>query len=179
MAFAHSSYIKTIGATDIRARDVLSYPFPARPQAMSIYLRFVESGSILVAGSRLIAIDIASSAVPRLFIWAQTQYQIRHDNEFGNVTATLAAAPVMGNSVELCGQLNANGSVNLIQSINGAATTETGASAALTLAQAWSASLLWINSVGTNGVGVNAFRNIEIQGGIHTMQDMRSKAGTD
>lgn len=178
MAFAPSSYIPVgTAAVDTRAREQLSRAFSARPQALSIYMRFVEEGSLLASayvlyiGNSTTFLEISSNG---------SFYRTQYNNGISStVSSTLAAAPSVNQVVELLVTLTAAGVLTISQSIAGGAVTSGSASTARTLPPAWGAATLWINSFSTSGVGFNAFRNIEIQAGVHTMQEMRVRAGTD
>jgi len=175
-----SSYIKTAAAAVQRVRDQLSFPFTARPQAMTVYIRFVELGSVQANLSRVIHIGNTATTLGRLFISSNGSfYQITHGNDTSSQTATLAAAPSYGSLVELRGVLNANGSVLLGQSVAGAAETTTATSATLSMSSYWGTATIWFNSVGASGVGFVALRDVKIVAGVHTMQEMRVWAGTD
>ena len=179
MALFASSYVPTGGATATRNIDILPLPFPARPQAMTGYVRFVEQGSILINGARIFQISNAANEAPALLLNSNaTNYRCQHQNDTGIVTVVLAAAPSIGAGVELVVQLSADGSIVLIQSIGGAASTTTAASSALVLAVAWSSpTLLHINNVdGTSGLGFNAFRNIVFHRGVQSLTTMRRLA---
>ena len=64
-----SSYIPTLaGAVDTRVRDSLPWTLAARPQAMSVYVRFQESGTIQIAGRIVQVGALAADTVPRLMI---------------------------------------------------------------------------------------------------------------
>lgn len=167
-----SSYIATAGSTVTRAQEQLSYPFNAQPQAMTIYARFIEQGTIKASALRLLEI---SNATPRLFLRESSgNYQVLHENDTANVAATLAAAPSIGDTVELVALVSANGSVKLIQSINAAASTETATTAALTFATAWNTKTLWVNSVSTSFVGYAAFADLALFAGVHSLADCRA-----
>lgn len=177
MASNPTSYIKTGAAVDSRTRDLLSRSFVARPQAMSIYVRFVEGGSlvagayVLYIGSATVFLEISSSG---------SFYRAQYNNGISStVASTLAAAPTHGQRVELLVTLTSAGVVTISQSINEGAVSTATSGAARVLPSAWGAATMWINSFSTTAVGFNAFRNIEIMAGVQTMQAMRVRAGTD
>ena len=179
MSATVSSYIPTASGTDARTRDALSFSFNARPQASTAYVRFIELGTILGASNDRV-IQYGDGGNPNFRIDIGTAvYRVVHNNgEGSSVSASLAAAPAIGDIVELVGQLNADGSVVLIQSINGAASTTTTASSGIALAQAWEATNLYINSATTTTrVGFNAFMNIVVIRGAHSLARMRRFAG--
>jgi len=176
MAFSASSYILTGAAVDTRTRDQLSFNLLAHPQAMSLYVRFVEMGTITIASAYVLYIGNAS-----VFLEIDstgTFYRAQYNNGISAaVNSTLAAAPTVGQRVELLLTLTAGGIITLSQSINEGAISTAASGAARVLPSVWGATTLWVNSFSTAGVGFNAFRNIEIMGGVQTMQVMRVRAG--
>lgn len=173
-----SSFIPTGGAEATRNADVLPFPFPARPQAMTVYVRFVEMGTSLIANTVLWYIATSGGSNPRLFLrTGAAGYAVSHVTLAGAVTATLAAFPSIGDTVEILTHLNSDGSLKLTQSINGAVVSETSTTAALMLAQAWSAQLLWVGSLGGSLGGFNAFRNLVFHRGVQSLETMRRLAG--
>ena len=181
-----SSYVPSLGTAATRNSDVLPFPFPARPQAMTVYVWFVEMGTIVspVSGQptrRVIHIGKSDNTSPRLGINRDDtgNYGIFTNNGTGESdrTSVLSAAPSVGDVVELRGILNADGSIQLGQSVNGATETTSTTSAAAALPTAWSDVVLWLNSVGTTSEGFNAFRNVKIHRGVQSLTTMRRLAG--
>lgn len=128
----------TAAATATREVDELSYPFALAPQEMTIYLRFVVLG---LTGTGLdTLLTIGSIAItPCLWLrWNAGAFGVYHHNGTSGVTATVAAAPVRGDLVELRVLFNANGSVQIGVAINGGVETLGAATAANALALAWS-----------------------------------------
>lgn len=179
MATFASTHIPTSGATATRNADILPFPFPARPQAMTIYLRIVELGTILMsADTRVLTIGAVSNAAPRIRIYSgDGVYRATHDNGFSTGIVNLVEAPSVGDPFELMFQCNPTGAIKLIQSIDGAAETTTSESSDVIFADQWSAALLSVNSRGSASTGVNAFRNIVIHRGVQSLTTMRRLAG--
>ena len=179
MASTISSYIPTSGGTDTRTRDQLSFPFNARPQALTAYIWFIELGTIAELNTgRIFQISDSNGANPYIrCVEAGGFYEFRHRTPTSQVVATLAAASAVGDIVELRCVLNADGSVEIGQSLNGAAETTAGPSSALTLDTAWSEGTLHVNSTGTTNFGFNAFMNIVFFRGVHSLARMRRFAG--
>ncbi len=179
MSLSISSYIPTSGGTDARTRDQLSFPLLARPQALTVYLRVIELGSALTkANTRLFTISNAAASIPSLMVISPSgTYRLDHSTASGSVTATAGATPSIGDIVELACQLNPDGSVVIIQSINGGTATTSATSSALTMGTAWSEATIWLNSTGTSAIGYNAFMNIVIVRGVHSLDRMRRYAG--
>ena len=180
MSVSVSSYIPTSGGTDARTAELLNFPFNARPQAMTFYLRFFELGTIATGGGYLFAVLSATDENPSLRLFVQgAAYRLQHVSAAGTaIAATMAAGPSVGDVTELVGQLNADGSILMIQSINGAAATETSASSALTMGDAWAAPTLYVATRGSGDQGSqNAFMNIVFVRGVHSLARMRRFAG--
>ena len=179
MSATVSSYIPTSGGTDTRTIEALSYSLGARPQAMTFYARFIELGTVITQVPLLHIGTAVLNATPELRIdVSASAYSIFFHNGTSSSRGTLAAAPSVGDVVELVGHLNADGSIQILQSVNGAATTETTLTAALAMPALWApTTLLFINSVGTTVTGLNAFMNVVIYRGVHSLSRMRRFAG--
>jgi hypothetical protein len=160
-----------------RGADFYSMPFTAPPGEMTAYCKFVELGSILSLGNaRAWEICDAPGNSPNLrCALPAANYAVTHDNATVAVTSTLAVNPVVGDVVELMCRLYGDGSVDITQSLNGAASTSGAQSAANTLPTAWSGPLFWPNSAGTaagfNGYG--AYQSLKVVAGIRTLAEMR------
>lgn len=171
-----TSLMLSSAAAATRSDDTLFSDFTAPPQEMTVYVKFVERGTIDIANARVFEIGSAASGDPRFGVNRQSGgfYQLFHDNGTTVPTAVLAAAPSVGDTVELRAVLNADGSVLLGQSINGGTETTASGSPAATLQAAWADTRLYINSAGTSNQGVNAFAAIKVSAGIKTLAEMRS-----
>lgn len=147
-ASSASSYIKTTTASVSRSVDSFYWDFPHAPQAMATYCRFVHRH--IQSGARLWGITSDSDAPSRVLVYMNGSgryYFYHHEGgvavESGNVTGAN-----IGDVVEVVGVLNANGSVRLIQSINGAVVDDAGTTGALALGSAWAGPKLWLNATG-------------------------------
>lgn len=181
MASFASSYIKTIAAVDTRTTDSLSFAWTPRPQAMTIYSRFVDEGFSLLADSRVWSIGPASFTGPCVLLGGLSgNYRIFHVNQTvaaGGISSSVAVGSV-GDTVELIGQLYSDGSVQIHRSYNGGAITSGTRSAAQILAPAWGAQTLDI----AKGTGISAsshllLRDLKIVRGVFDLPTMRRKAG--
>ena len=181
MATIVSSFNITSGSVDTRAADGLTFTFTARPQAMSIYLKFQERGTIHIPTAFLVWIGTTTLTAPYLGIAhnASNLYRASYHNGIALVTSTLAAGPVVGQIVELLLTLSAAGVVQLSQSINGAAVTSATASSAGLIPATWSAQRISFNGIAA-GIqdGATALMNCEIIRGVQDMPTMRRLAGT-
>ena len=174
-----SSYVPTTTVAVARVADVLTFPFTAPPQEMTVYAKFKEQGTILTDGAAIIHIGSASPT-DLLFQVRQDsgtgKYEVLHDNGPATVISTLTGtAPVRDQVVELRAELRADGSVQIGQVINSGADDLSTQTAANALAAAWLGQLVYINSRGgSSGIGFNAHAAIKIVPGIHTMAQMRA-----
>ena len=177
MALFPTSYISTVAAAVTRNLDSLSLPFTGIPEALSVYVRFLELGTALtgaVDGPRVFAIG----NIPQFWVEAVSgNYEVVHHNGINQITAVLAAAPAYGNLVELLAVLSANGSVTISQSINGGAIVTAGPSGSLTFAQAWGSSLIYVNNQASGFPGWIALSHLCVLRGVQTFAAMRRLAG--
>lgn len=159
-----TSEIATVTGAVTRAADSFYWTYLHAPQTKMIYCRFVERGTINVAGGRVWLIGGATGVDPYLVVAVSGGfYSVTHKpTSILNVQSTLAVAPVLGDTVELVVILFFDGSVSIIQSINGAAVSSAGPSSAAALQAIWNDTRLWLNSEGTTGVGVAGFAELKL-----------------
>lgn len=160
-----TAVIPTTSPTATRATDSLYWNFPPVPQAMMVYVRFVEQGSVL-GGTQCGVVNIGgggTSATPPLFMFFNVpgNYSAYHETSAGVVSSALADAPTLGQTVELIGILFADGSVQAIQSLDGAAVTSSVQSGVRALGVTWAAPKLWANQYYTI-YGANKFAEVKI-----------------
>ena len=183
MASFASSYHQTSGGSATRARDQGSFSYTPRPQVMSVYVKFIERGTVNgLINTKVLYIGNAGGTGGFFAIQAagSNNYRIKHVTSTSLVTSTFASGnPSRGDTVEIVGQLNSNGSVKGLMSVNSGAEVTTSTSSALTLEQTWGGQLLWLNSTSTSNVGYNLFLAVALFRGIRTMDQMRRLAGTD
>ena len=169
-----SSYIATAGSTVARAAESLNFPYLAQPRATTVYVRSVEKGTILRTGSKRVFEIGTNGSNPRLTCIADGGvYKLLHVTDDGTVTAALAVAPSIGDTNELVCQLSATGTALLVQSVNGAASTQSSETAALTLGQSWSSPIIYLGGTSAGDRGFNAFVDILIVAGVHSLADCR------
>jgi hypothetical protein len=161
-----SSPIFTTSAASTRGADSFYWNFPPAPQAMIGHLRLVEGGTSLVPGAGLWAIDtIAGSGGPRLLMWCSATgvYQLYYQPvaSGANYVASLATGG-LGDTLDLVWLLTSAGSIRLVQSINGAAVTDSGLVAGAALPAAWADTKVQINSHYSGGVGLGKFAEFKV-----------------
>ncbi len=172
-----SSYIKTTTVAVTRNAETCSFPFVAPPQEMTVYLRFVESGTVLLATdtTRVFQIGTTAFADPRFFVDVNgNKYRVAHDNSSIIAIVTLAAAPSINDSVEIRAVLAANGGVVAGQSIAGAGETTATDTTPAALGDTWAGAFLYINSSGSTNRGFSRFKSIKIARGTKTLAEMRA-----
>lgn len=132
-----SSYIgPTTTAAVTRAADSLIYSGAPGPQAMAIYCRGKFPSDAYEVDKGIVTIGYGSN--PRAILYKHaTAIRAYMHNGTSYVLSDTATAPVGSESEEYLMILNADGSVQVIQSIDGGAVTTSTASAALALPSAW------------------------------------------
>jgi hypothetical protein len=177
-----TSYVKNAAAAGgTRLADSLSWPFLARPQAMTMYLRFIELGAVGIASARVAVIGSNALGNPYLYVYTSGSfYRVEYHNGSTSVQATLAAAPAIGDRVELRAVLNANGSVTIAQALNdGAEGTPVTSSAPGTgpaIAASWSAQTFWLNGEAAANAGIALYRESKLIAGVRSLIDCRTRA---
>jgi hypothetical protein len=159
--FASSSIIG--GAT--RSADSFYWDYPPTPQGLMLYVRFAESGTIKMASTTgLLSIGNGAGAEPLLLLEVSSNFYTCYHGEggAGNVQASMAAAPAIGQVVELVAILSSNGSVQLIQSLDGAAVTASALSGVKALSAAWADTKLWLNQYTAGTIGSAAFADVRL-----------------
>lgn len=168
-----SSYIPAVAATVLRQTDGYNLPFAYPPGEITIYVQFVELGTLVAAGE-LIAIS-SGAASPVFEVFGITGfYKVSHNNGVATVSGILAAAPHSGQINEVLARLFGDGSVDETQSIAGAASTSAAQSVANAPANAFSGQLVWLNSYGGSSIGFAAIRSVKIAAGVRTLDEMRN-----
>lgn len=171
-----TSYIPTAGAAGTRGADIYSLPFTVPPQEMSVYFKAVDLGSVLKAAARTFQISDASGLFPLFMSYNVGGFWAVYHNPSGfPVQGVLSTVPAVGNTEELLARLFGNGSVDLTQSINSAASTSTTQTGPAPLIPAWSGSFVWLNSAG-NGppAGFTAIQSFKIVAGARALAEMRA-----
>src|SRR5690606_25312507 len=129
-------------------------PWAHAPQAMTIYLRFVELGATIPSGAARVLLEIGAAGSPtRIWIGqgsTASRYSVAIDGATGSANTVLDVGPAIGDRVELLVRLYGNGSVQIEQSINGGTPTVSARSSAVGLTAAWSSAVMAL-SARTNG----------------------------
>jgi hypothetical protein len=147
---------------------------------MTIYLNFVEVGSSLVSSAGLVSLSGAGFNAPWLALFASgaaAPYAVKHTTTVSDVSSALGATPAVGDTVELVAWLNADGSVQIGQALNGAVATTSGVPGVLALASAWSAARLYVGSLGSTVTGGTRFIDAIGTAGSFTLAEMQAVPG--
>jgi hypothetical protein len=169
-----SSPIFTTTAAVTRGADGYNFPFTTPPQEMTAYAKFVELGTIVTTGARVFDITGNSDIDPRFLVESSgAVYGSFYSNALGS-SSFLASAPPLGNTVELLGRLFGDGSVDIIQSINGAASTASIQSVANPLVSAWAGQLCWLNGAAAANTGFIALQSLKIVAGMRSLAEMQA-----
>lgn len=168
-----TSPIATTTVAVTRPADLYSLPHTIPPGESTFYAKFIDKGTINISFGRVFQISDAGSTDPRFSCNRSTRFRAQHDTGATDVESELPApAPVRNNTVELNCHTYGDGSVDITQSINGAASTTAVQSAALPFASAWSGLLCWLN--GPTSPGCAAFKSFKIVAGIRSLDEMRA-----
>jgi hypothetical protein len=165
-----------IPAGGARGADIYSLPFTIPPQEMTVYAKFVDLGSIGLAAARVFQISDAAGLFPIFMTYNVAGFWTAFHNPSGTVvqTTNLTPAPI-GGTTESSARLFGDGSVDLTQSVNGAAATAATQTAADAFAAAWSGPLVWLNSAGSGApVGFTALQSFKIVAGARSLDEMRA-----
>lgn len=155
------------------ATDVLFWSYYGLPQAMTIYLAFVENGAKAIANAGLLHIGLGDNTGARLQIDATgTFYRARHHNGTTESTSTLGTAPSTNDKVEMLLQLASGGNVTLSQRINFGAWVAAAQGGAASLLTAWSYPRVYMGSRGDTNPGNTKFKCRRIAFGVRTAAEM-------
>lgn len=160
----------------LAAPESLAYVFEASPLVIgTLYLAFVERGGAALTNGTLVAVSASPFAAPSIRVYAAVPglYGVEHRTASAAVQAMASETPGVGHLVELRALLYDDGSVQLGQSIDGAAEVLSAQSATLAKATAWSGATLWLASIGGSYEGLVGFRAITIAAGQRSLGDLR------
>lgn len=133
-----SSRIRTPGAVSVtRAREAIGWLAPYPPVGPQTWLLdCVEAGATGIPNSVVAVLTDANGGNPSLAVTcnASGRYTVTHHNGAASVSASATATPPFGAWVRLFVRLHGDGSVQIGQSVSGAAVAWSATSAALTLA---------------------------------------------
>lgn len=166
-----TAYIMTAAATASRGAEQAFTNFTILPQGMTIYLRFVELGTLIGSGRVLHIGDAASDAQSIKIHSNGTDYRIVHTN--GSSVTSNAGSPSLEDTVELRAVLFGTGAVQLHANINDAGESSGSKSAALALPSAWGAEQVFLNARETLEPGCAIYSAAKIAYGVQSLDYMR------
>lgn len=158
--------IETTSAQVTRSVDVVQSTLPvglSRPPFW-LYLKFVEGGSVLTAGSAG-GVGIGQAGASSFGIFAAGGVYTAQHVEGSAVYSPAGSAPNIGDTVELLAILFADGSVQLRQSINGAVETAGTVSAPLAIGAAWTSQLIQLGGLANAYLGNNGVEGVRLGAG--------------
>lgn len=165
-----SSYIPTDGGTATRNAEQFSRSFIWKPQAMWVYVKFIELEKDWTTDDRVFQIGKSDETAPTVILHRKSntsEYRLQHSTVSASQTADITTlSSAVGDELEFLCLFNADGSIQVLASKNGGGEIDSGASAALTPASAWSDTVFWLNSIGTSKIGLAG------------MEQMKTGAGT-
>lgn len=175
-AFA-SSYIPTGAATDTRTADSLTFPYLARPQAMTIYVRcrLVNPGDS--ADRVFLALTNGTSGARVYVAITSASYKFVYTDGSTTRTATVSATPASDTLVEVRATLSAAGVGQVGYAVSGGTETLGSAASALTLPLTWASQHLMLNTAGGAGDNAAEYLNALVVRGSHTLGACRRLAG--
>jgi hypothetical protein len=155
-----TAYIKTEGSGVARAVDQFYFGGAPPPQAMAVYSRGVLGAPNSAVGG-FWQIGAGDSTAPRLVLYQSTSLRFFFQNSSGSTEAVITFAAGIGDEVEMLGILNADGSLKIILSVNGAdVTSATAAAPTGGMPSDWSARRWWMNATGTGGVNAGRYADL-------------------
>lgn len=179
-----SSYIPTAGGTDTRVTDSLTFPFSARVQSMTLYVRVAQSGTLPYASSNSGIVSIGTSG-------AGTKLELR--NAGGGATVECAASATSGavtpgathgQVVEYVAWLRytpaTRTSTTQVQAaVAGVLGTAGSVSAAGAMSDTFGSALLYLGRAGGGATQTTQlpFTHVRVARGIQDMLTMRKLAG--
>lgn len=184
MSLVASSYIKTTTATVQRVRDQLVFPFTAKPQAMTVYVRFmVLYPGVLATDRALVQIGNNATTNPRWYLaisgdGTNARLQSFYANGISSVTNSISPLTFTPGVIwEVRATLSATGVLTQSYSIAGAAEVTGSPSSALALPTAWASQHLMVNSAGAAGVNWQHYTHLGVFRGSVTMDACRKYLG--
>ena len=178
-----SSSIATTSAEVTRGADTFYAPFPHAPQAMTVYLKFIEGGTSQIATRGLFHIGGTSGTTGAYLSVFTSATAGRYRVSFGNdvdsaVSTTIGASGLVsvGDTVRLRVTLGADGATTLgIQVGDASEVTADGSAPTAGLPTQWESARFYVGSLGaSSNQGPNAFSAIKVARGVQSMTDMRA-----
>lgn len=170
-AFASSYHATT------RDDEKLYFTHSDVPQQSTIYVRFIERGTVQLTQGGVFYLGNAGATGARCFLYKPSSgsaYGIYLTDGTSSVSSFVAEVPAWGDTVELRATILGGGQVQCHQSINDAAETSGVQSGALALPAAWGDTRAYIGSLGTLNTGFAAFSEVKVLRGIQNRATCRA-----
>lgn len=163
-----------LNASEVRNADLWVSPWLRKPQAMTVYVKMIESGTARSAGY-VMHIGANSGADPYFSIYgdAATGYYSAVHSPAAASTSTVSTAPAFGDVVELLVQIDADGAVLMTQVLDSGAEVAGSQGTDQAFAATWSDDILNIGGTGLTTQGMNPIIVVKIARDVRTMADMR------
>lgn len=175
-----SSLYPTTTGTATRSADLASLPLAGTGLAVArectLYYKFVELGTALLAGSnRILQMGSGTNSNSNVAVLSSGgHYRVQISNSSTSAVATLSTTPAQGDQIEHRIYVSPSGVVTLEESINGAATNSV-STTAVTLPAAWSDTNLYLaQRDGGNNAGFAGFLAVKACPGNQSMATMRN-----
>ncbi|MEM7416791.1 MAG: hypothetical protein AAF389_14895 [Gemmatimonadota bacterium] len=174
---AEGSIVPATTARVTRPDETFYATFDHAPQAMTVYMKFVEAGSIDEHNSRLLHIGDGTSGGPLLEVFNNSGgYRFYHLSDIGEDEAGSGfTAPTVGQTVEFLGSIAADGTLTAAQSIDGGAIETATGPITKALASSWAGTRLYLGSRGsTNRCPGLQVETVKVIAGVRDMTAMRA-----
>ena len=143
--------------------DTIYFPWPWVRGGVALYLDFYHSEPMATGGALLHVGSATETATPRITLKSSgTYFQGVHDDGSTSSTATLGAAPTLGDRVELLVTVDPDdGHLSIYQSIVEAAETSATDATTVALSGAYAAARLYVGSSGATRHLLSSIRSIK------------------
>lgn len=166
-----------VDASETRNADTHVQDWLHAPQAMTVYVKLLEWGTLATTGGYVFHVGADTTADPYFSIYSTGSfYQAVHSPVAASLS-TLAVAPTYGQIVELCAQVDQNGAVLLFQSLDGGALATGTQGSDQGFAAAWSDDIANIGGTGLVPQGMSPIIQVRAVADVYSMAQMRRFAG--
>ena len=178
-----TQYMATGGVVTNQAADIFSGAYPHAPVVQTVYVKFVESGSISIPAVRVFAIINSASANPNLIIdvssaaYRGVYFDIGGSGSVSQIPSGAGSVPEIGDVVELNLHFRDGGTrVQMEQRLNNGEGVFGPIGQAAAVSSEWSQPpRLFINSGnGSSFVGLQRLLALKAHRGVRTLDFMRA-----
>lgn len=161
-------------AAETRNLETYTLPWAIPPRAMTVYFKFIESGTGVGSATKAV-FAFGSSANAAFFVFnsGSNEYRLIH-RRAADSTSTIVGGVVLGETIELRCTLTAAGVAAINQTRNNGAENLGAAGSAQALATSWSDALLQLNSRGATTDGCIAIAEVKIAFDVQSRATMRA-----